>query len=95
MGNQPPPSAARLKQGNPICRPTQYRTRAAKNDSASAYRFYRNAKKLQARRFAPRNDGFCHFCFAISFAACPNMFLRASSSNGSFANFPIASPACT
>jgi hypothetical protein len=53
MGNQPPPSAARLKQGNPICRPTQYRTRAAKNDSASAYRFYRNAKKLQARRSNP------------------------------------------
>ena len=35
----------------------QYRTRAAKNDSASAYRFYRNAKNLQARRSAPRNDG--------------------------------------
>jgi hypothetical protein len=34
----------------------QYRTRAAKNDSASAYRFYRNAKNLQARRFAPRNE---------------------------------------
>jgi hypothetical protein len=41
-----------------------------------------------------RNDG-SHFCPAISFAACPNIFLRASSSNGSFTNLPIASPACT
>jgi hypothetical protein len=66
MGNQPPPSAARLKQGNPICRPTQYRTRAAKNDSASAYRFYRNAKKLQARRRNPSSRKERMDCFVAS-----------------------------
>src|ERR1700686_2171271 len=44
---------------------------------------------------APRNDGVYHFFPASSFALCPNMFLRASSSNGSFTNFPTASPACT
>src|ERR1700690_955981 len=31
----------------------------------------------------------------ISFALSPNIFLRASSSNGSLTNLPIASPACT
>src|SRR5450432_4053389 len=37
----------------------------------------------------------CHFGPDNSFAACPNIFFRASSSNGAFTNFPIASPACT
>src|SRR6266403_624732 len=36
-----------------------------------------------------------HFFPASSLAFWPNMFLRASSSNGSFTNLPIASPACT
>src|SRR5216684_7330695 len=58
MGNQPPPSAARLKQCKPYAAKCSTEPRAAKNDSAAAYRFYRNAKNLQARRFAPRNDGF-------------------------------------
>src|SRR6266436_1973877 len=44
-----------------------------------------------------RNDGAdeAYFLPAISFAFCPNIFLRASSSKGSFSNLPIARPACT
>jgi hypothetical protein len=42
----------------------QYRTRAAKNDSASAYRFYRNAKNLQARRSNPASPSRAMDCFA-------------------------------
>src|SRR5882672_4177682 len=45
---------------------------------------------------APRNDADgVYFLPAISLAAWPNMFLRASSSNGALTNLPIASPACT
>ena len=39
--------------------------------------------------------GLEHHFPANSFAFCPNIFLRASSSNGSFTNLPIARPACT
>ena len=36
-----------------------------------------------------------YILLAISFAACPNIFFRDSSSNGCFTNFQIANPACT
>jgi hypothetical protein len=63
--------------------------RVSKDEGPSVASWFETAQE----RLLTMRD--CHFRPAISFAFCPNMFFRASSSNGSFTNFPIASPACT
>src|SRR5882724_921842 len=51
------------------------------------------SRRRKMRLLTMRNN--IHFFPTTSFARWPNMFLRASSSNGSLTNLPIASPACT
>src|SRR5260221_8671158 len=78
------------------CEPTGRREAPPDDRLREAIHTSHTARKAGLlRRFAPRNDGCCHFFPTISFAFCPNMFLRASSSKGSLTNLPIASPACT
>src|ERR1700733_12099799 len=52
-------------------------------------------RKSVAGRAPPHHEASFYFLPASSFAACPNMFFRASSSHRFFSNLPIASPACT
>src|ERR1700737_1076987 len=65
------------------------RAAAASKGGWPCLRILRGSQEL-----APQDD-VTYFLTAISFAAWPNIFLRASSSNGSFTNLPTASPACT
>src|ERR1700682_2353518 len=50
---------------------------------------------IPGSRFARPGITRRYFFPDSSFAACPNIFLRASSSKGAFSNLPTASPACT